>query len=392
MITEHQIQLVKTTAPLLKQAGETLTRHFYGIMLNEYPQVRPLFNQANQASGDQPRALANAVINYAIFIDRLDQITAVVRQIVHKHAALQILPEHYPIVGACLLRAIRDVLGEAIASDEVIAAWAAAYQKLADILMAAEEEIYQANQAASGGWRGARTFVVSRKQHESREICSFYLRPKDGRPVLKHECGQYLGIRLMVKGQDVRRNYSISNSPDGVHYRISVKREPGGVVSNYLHDEIDVGSELEVFAPAGEFVLDESSLPLVFITAGVGITPSISMVEKARSAGRDITFIHFARNAAVHAFKDWLAEVSRIAPGLRSYVCYSEPEAGDQADATGVATGELLRQWAPNLTDSQVYFLGPKPFMKAVYVLLRELRVPEEKINFEFFGPASALI
>ncbi|MHC5350166.1 NO-inducible flavohemoprotein [Metapseudomonas furukawaii] len=392
MITEQQIQLVKETAPLLKQAGETLTQHFYGIMLNEYPQVRPLFNQANQASGDQPRALANAVINYALFIDRLDQITAVVKQIVHKHAALQILPEHYPIVGTCLLRAIREVLGESVANDQVIAAWAAAYQKLADILIAAEEEIYQANQSAPGGWRGARTFVVQRKQHESREICSFYLRPKDGGPVLKHQCGQYLGIRLLVNGQDVRRNYSISNSPDGVNYRISVKREPGGVVSNYLHDEIEIGAELEVFAPAGEFVLDDSRLPLVFITAGVGITPTISMVEQAGAIGREITFIHFARNAAVHAFKDWLAELSHNLRGLRSYVCYNEPEVGDQADATGLATRELLREWAPNLTQSQVYFLGPRPFMKTVYALLRELRVPEENINFEFFGPTSALL
>ena len=278
------------------------------------------------------------------------------------------------------------------ATDEVIAAWAAAYQKLADILIAAEEEVYQANQAAPGGWRGARTFVVQRKEHESREICSFYLRPKDGGAVLQHHCGQYLGVRLLVDGQDVRRNYSISNSPDGVHYRISVKREPGGVVSNYLHDKVGEGAELDVFAPAGEFVLDDSRQPLVFITAGVGITPSISMVAKARASGREITFIHFARNAAVHAFKDWLAELTHDARGLRSYVCYSEPEAGDQADATGFPTAELLRRWAPQLTQSQVYFLGPRPFMKAVYGLLHEQRVPQEQIHFEFFGPASALI
>lgn len=392
MITEQQILLVKQTAPLIKQAGEALTQHFYSIMLSEYPQVQPLFNQANQASGDQPRALANAVINYALFIDRLDQITAVVKQIVHKHVALQILPEHYPIVGTCLLRAIRDVLGESLASDEVMAAWAAAYQILADILIAAEEQIYQANQSAPGGWRGARTFVVQRKQQESREICSFYLRPKDGGPVIQQQSGQYLGIRLLVNGHDVRRNYSISNSPDGLHYRISVKREPGGVVSNHLHDKIEVGAELEVFAPAGEFVLDDSRQPLVFISAGVGITPSISMVEQARAIGREVTFIHFARNAAVHAFKDWLAELSHGARGLRRYVCYSEPEVGDQADATGMATRELLRQWAPHIADSQVYFLGPKPFMKTVYALLRELRVPEDNIHFEFFGPASALL
>lgn len=392
MITAQQIDIVKATAPLLQQAGETLTQYFYGIMLNEYPQVRPLFNQANQTSGDQPRALANAVINYALFIDRLDQISGVVEQIVHKHAALQILPEHYPIVGTCLLRAIRDVLGASVANDEVIAAWAAAYQQLADILIAAEEKVYQANQAAPGGWRGARTFVVQRKEHESREICSFYLHPKDGGGVLQHQCGQYLGIRLLVDGQDVRRNYSISNSPDGVCYRISVKREAGGVVSNYLHDQVEEGAELEVFAPSGEFVLDGSRQALVFITAGVGITPAISMVEQARANGREITFIHFARNAAVHAFKDWLAELTQVAQGLRSYVCYSEPEAGDQADATGMATAELLRQWAPELTQSRVYFLGPKPFMKAVYGLLREQGVADNQIHFEFFGPASALI
>ena len=311
MITEQQIQLVKQTVPLLQQAGETLTRHFYDIMLSEYAQVRPLFNQANQASGDQPRALANAVINYGRFIDRLEQITGVVQQIVHKHVALQILPEHYPIVGTCLLRAIREVLGAHVATDEVIAAWAVAYQKLADILIAAEEEVYRANQAARGGWRGARAFVVRRKEHESSEICSFYLYPRDGEPVLQHQCGQYLGLRLLVDGQEVRRNYSISNSPDAVHYRISVKREPGGVVSNYLHDQVNEGTELDVFAPAGEFVLRESDKPLALITAGVGITPALAMVEAARHSGREIHFIHCARHGGVHAFRKWIEMQAR---------------------------------------------------------------------------------
>lgn len=82
------------------------------MMLSEYPQVRPLFNQAHQASGDQPRALANGVLMYARHIDQLEQLGGLVGQIINKHVALQILPEHYPIVGSCLLRAIEEVLGK----------------------------------------------------------------------------------------------------------------------------------------------------------------------------------------------------------------------------------------------------------------------------------------
>ncbi|HYQ38909.1 MAG TPA: globin domain-containing protein, partial [Pseudomonas sp.] len=106
MLSAQQTAIIKATVPLLETGGETLTKHFYKIMLGEYPQVKVLFNQAHQASGDQPRALANGVLMYARHIDRLQELGPLVGQIVHKHVSLQILPEHYPIVGACLLRAI----------------------------------------------------------------------------------------------------------------------------------------------------------------------------------------------------------------------------------------------------------------------------------------------
>src|SRR6478736_596025 len=134
MLTTQQKSIVTATVPLLESGGEALTTHFYRILLDEHPEVRPLFNQASQASGEQPRALANGVLMYARHIDRLEALGDLAAQIVHKHVALQILPEHYPIVGVCLLRAIREVLGADIATDEVIAAWAAAYEQLADLL------------------------------------------------------------------------------------------------------------------------------------------------------------------------------------------------------------------------------------------------------------------
>ena len=304
MLSPAQTALIKATVPLLESGGETLTAHFYNIMLSEYPEVRPLFNQAHQASGAQSRALANAVLMYAKHIDRLEALGPLVGQIVSKHVSLQILPEHYPIVGACLLRAIREVLGAEIATDTVIAAWAAAYQQLAEILIGAEEQVYAENAADTGGWRGARAFRVARKQVESEEITSFYLVPEDGGALLSFSPGQYIGLTLQLDGEEVRRNYSLSAAANQREYRISVKREAGGRVSNYLHDQVAVGATLQLFPPAGDFVLRPSSKPLALITAGVGITPALAMLEQALSSGREIHFIHCARHGGVHAFRE----------------------------------------------------------------------------------------
>lgn len=107
----------------------------------------------------------------------------------------------------------RLLLGAEIATDAVIAAWAAAYQQLADILIGAEEKVYADTAAAPGGWRGARAFRVARKEAESAEITSFYLEPQDGGAVPGFVPGQYIGLRLVVDGQEIRRNYSLSAAP-----------------------------------------------------------------------------------------------------------------------------------------------------------------------------------
>jgi len=391
MLSNEQRTLIKATVPLLETGGEALTRHFYQLMLTEYPQVRPLFNQAHQASGDQQRALANGVLMYARHIDELERLGPLVGQIVNKHVSLQILPEHYPIVGACLLRAIREVLGEEIATDEVIAAWAAAYQQLADILIGAEESVYARNAAEEGGWRGARRFRVARKVAESEEITSFYLQPVDGGALLDFEPGQYIGLRLDLDGEEVRRNYSLSAPANGREYRISVKREPEGRVSNYLHDQVREDDEIDLFPPAGDFVLGDSDKPLALITAGVGITPSLAMLQQALDAGRVVHFIHCARHGGVHAFREFIENQARKHPTLLHFFCYSEPREQDQADAEGFISQQLLSNWLPEQRDLDAYFLGPKPFMAQVKRLLRELGVPEKQCHYEFFGPASAL-
>ncbi|GAA5233978.1 NO-inducible flavohemoprotein [Verticiella sediminum] len=394
MLTRAQRDIIKATVPLLETGGEALTTHFYKMMLGEYPEVRPLFNQAHQASGAQPRALANSVLMYARNIDRLEALGPLAAQIVNKHVALQVQPEHYPIVGACLLRAIREVLGEAIATDAVIDAWGAAYQQLADLLIGAERAVYDELAAAPDGWRAARAFRVARKAPESAEITSFYLEPVDGGAVVDFRPGQYLGLRLVIDGNEVRRNYSLSAAPNGRGYRISVKREPGGVVSNYLHDSVAEGDTLEVFPPAGSFTLAESARPAVFISGGVGITPTLAMAEAAlRQGDRPVVFIHYARNAHVHAFGGTLAKWAADYPQLRHYLVYETPAeagSGSQPDAIGRLDVGQLRSWLPG-AGVDAYFLGPKPFMAAVDDALREIGVPDAQRRYEFFGPAEAL-
>lgn len=389
--TEHRT-IVKATVPLLESGGEALTTHFYQMLISENPTVRPLFNQANQVSGAQQRALANGVLMYARHIDELEQLGGLVAQIINKHVALNVLPEHYPIVGGCLLRSIREVLGAEIATDEVMEAWAAAYQQLADLLIGMEEQMYAERETAPGGWRGTRSFRVARKVRESDEITSFHLQPADGGEVLAFHPGQYIGVRFVIDGEEVRRNYSLSAAPNAEEYRISVKREPQGKVSNHLHGQVSEGDIIDLFAPAGEFTLKHNDRPLALISGGVGITPTLAMLQAALGTHRPVYFIHSARHGGVHAFRDAIDHLAVQHPQLKRFYCYAERREEDlPAHGFGFLDEGMLKKWLPETRDLDVYFLGPIAFMKAIKKHLRALGIPEVQSRYEFFGPASAL-
>lgn len=398
MLSDAHRAIVKSTVPLLESGGEALTTHFYKMLMRDYPQVIPYFNQAHQGSGDQQRALANGVLMYARHIDQLEQLGDLVSTIVNKHVALQILPQHYPMVGDCLLRAIREVLGAEIATDQVIEAWGAAYGQLAEILIGAEESIYAGKQQADGGWRGLRKFVLVRRVDESEEITSFYFAPEDGKAILAFQPGQYIGLRVDVDGAEMRRQYSLSALPQARHpdqpqlYRISVKREPNGKVSNYLHDHMTVGKTIDLMPPSGEFTLTAGTRPLVLISGGVGITPMLAMLDAALPTKRPVLFIHAARHGGVHAFRKKIDDLAQQHPQLQHFFCYEQPRAQDPTPhATGYIDGDKLAAWLPASRDVDAYFVGPKSFMKAIKRQLRELGVPAAQSRYEFFGPAASL-
>lgn len=398
--------IVKSTAPILEEHGEQLTRHFYRRMFQHNPEVAPFFNPAHQSAGNQQRALAAAITAYAANIDNLEVLGGAVELIAQKHASLMIKPEHYPIVGANLLASIREVLGEG-ASDEVLNAWAEAYGFLADILMGREQQIYRESAQQVGGWEGFKAFRVLRKEPESTNITSFYLTPGDGTPLPVFKAGQYTTVRIASpEGQTTMRNYSLSDQPGRPHFRISVKREPGpndtpaGYVSNWLHDHLEVGMQLELAPPCGEFFLDVSekhARPLVLLAAGVGITPIMSILLSALQfmPGREIALIHGCLNEEVQAFRTDLEALAGKHPNLRVHFRYSDkPKAGIERrgnTSTGLVDAELIESFVPG-RDADYYFCGPQPFMVGIYHQLLRWGLPPAQVHFEFFGPRQALV
>ncbi|WP_351016130.1 NO-inducible flavohemoprotein [Shewanella sp. AC91-MNA-CIBAN-0169] len=391
MLDTATVQIIKATVPALQIYANDITSHFYPLLFAQHPEVLPFFNQTNQAKGTQPKALANAVIAYGANIDELGNLSDAVSKIVQKHVALGILPEQYDAVGSCLIQAIKAVLGDA-ATDEVIDAWTKAYGQLANILIAAEESIYTAKEQQQGGWRGERDFILVKRVDESSVITSFYFQPFDNKGLPNFDAGQFLTLVFDdIDGVSMRRNYSLSDAAGKDYLRISVKREPNGVVSNHLHNNIQLGDKVKLRAPSGDFILRKNTKPLILLTGGVGITPAISMLNTEAGSGRDIRFIHAAINSDVHAFKHHVDQLASTHDHIKPLYVYNQPEQHCQPHATGFIDASIIAEQLPADRDVEFYLLGPTGFMKAALAIATSLGVPESQIHYEFFGPAEAL-
>lgn len=406
MLSPKTIAIVKSTAPVLQENGEILTRHFYKRMFSHNPEVAVFFNPAHQQSGSQQKALAGAICAYAANIDNLGALAGAVELIAQKHASLQIKPEHYPIVGENLLASIREVLGDA-ANDDIINAWAEAYNFLAAVMIKREAQIYEEQVAMKHGWSGFTPFRVVRKEKESDIITSFYLVPAQGGALPEFKPGQYITVRAPSPcGHTTMRNYSLSDKPGRNYFRISVKREtgakadtPNGYVSNMMHDLVDVGAVIELAPPCGEFFLKTDTppeRPLVLIAGGVGITPLMSILQAALETmpGRKISFIHACLHENVEPFAKVLGDLAAAHKNLTVHTRYSEPAPEGIARAAsaseGFVDGTLIESMAAG-RDADYYFCGPKPFMIAIYNQLAMWEIPSDQIHFEFFGPREEL-
>ncbi|MFC6100518.1 NO-inducible flavohemoprotein [Olivibacter domesticus] len=395
----EQKDLIKATVPILKEHGVLLTTHFYNRMFSHNPELKNMFNMGNQQNKKQQTALAMAVLAYAENIENPSALFPVVDSIGHKHTSLDIRPEHYQIVGKHLIASIAEVLGDA-ALPEILDAWSAAYSQLAQLMSGHEASLYSNQVKKTGGWTGWRPFLVKDKTEESAEITSFYLYPTDGGAVADFTPGQYISVRLFLPELNLLqpRQYSLSNTPNGTYYRISVKKEkgsvhPDGIISNRLHDTIKVGDVIDVSAPAGNFVLNVTvDTPVVFISGGVGQTPLVSMLETLikQEHQQPITWIHGCRGEHVHAFKETIAAWSEKSNQLNSHIFYDvlESDSTDSNIHEGWVNLDLLDETILQ-AKTKYYICGPATFIRKHFEFLTAKGVDKSTIHFEEFGPAS---
>jgi ferredoxin-NADP reductase/predicted pyridoxine 5'-phosphate oxidase superfamily flavin-nucleotide-binding protein len=250
-------------------------------------------------------------------------------------------------------------------------------------------------------WETARGSVralrLIEKRPESADVASFVLASRDGGRLPGFVAGQHLPVELAIPGQaaPVLRTYSLSGSPRDPHYRISVKREPLGLASRYLHDELGVGQLLAAAPPQGSFTLDESTeRPVVLASAGVGLTPLVSMLHTlvSHDTGRPVCFVHGARDREHHPLRREVEALVASSANARLHNAYSRPGRGDSIGrdyhSSGHVDGALLEKLLPGL-DGDFYLCGPRGFMAAIHSQLEARGVPPGRIRSESFGPAS---
>lgn len=411
-LTAAQTEIVKSTAPILQVHGETITSLFYKNMIGAHPELRNVFNLTHQRTGAQPKALASSVLAYATYIDKLEALGPAVERIAQKHVSLGITPEQYDIVGKYLMEAIAAVLGDGL-TPEVADAWTAAYGQLAGVFIKREDDLYK----EAGDWPGWRRFRIDRRVDESDTITSFYLVPADGKlPLPAFNAGQYTSIRVMVPelGAYQARQYSMSQAPGGDSYRISIKKEaapagvdaPGGLVSGMLHEKFQVGDEVDITYPRGEFFIDvtdasKAAAPLVLVSAGVGVTPLVSILDAVLGAGsampdRPIRWLHASRDSHQMSFHKKVRAVAAERDNVSMRIFLDKVSEGDvrgqEYDIEGRFDVEALdKETDLALRDpaTEYYVCGPAPWMLDLRAKLEAMGVDRANIKMELFGTGS---
>jgi ferredoxin-NADP reductase/MOSC domain-containing protein YiiM len=238
---------------------------------------------------------------------------------------------------------------------------------------------------AQPAWDGFRPMRVARLVHETDLVTSVYLRPSTPQRLPAPVPGQYLTIRLTdAADPHPVRNYSLSAAtPDG--YRISVKREPKGLASTYIGTALAVGDRLDVAAPRGRFVLDDGAAPVVLLSAGIGVTPVLAMLEAlaAQQSPREVWWLHTTRDPATHVLADEARRLLAALPAAHRHIYYTATT-GRRLDREALAALGLP-------VDAQTYLCGPPGFMDAMTAALTDLGLQPDRIHTERFSSLTAV-
>jgi ferredoxin-NADP reductase/MOSC domain-containing protein YiiM len=284
-----------------------------------------------------------------------------------------------------------DTMRRLLAVPALSPGWQGSFRDLVDQADHPGRERPEQRQPA---WVGFRRLRVARLVHETELVTSVYLRPVDGAGLAAPQPGQYLTLRLAGAGNPAPvRSYSVSAS-SADSYRITVKRESSGVASGYIGTTLAVGDDVDVAAPRGEFVLGDGNEPAVLLSAGIGVTPVLAMLQAlaARGSTRAVWWLHTTAGPATHALAAEARRLLESLPNARARIFYTTDTGG--SSESGVSRGRLDRAALAQLdlpADASAYVCGPAGFMSAMTAALADLGLPPSHIHTEVFASLSAI-
>ena len=247
-------------------------------------------------------------------------------------------------------------------------------------------------------WAGFRPLRVADKRRESTNVTSLALEPSDGHPLTAAMPGQFIVLRLKPapEAPALLRSYSLCSEPSEERWRLGVKQEPNGAAGAYVETRLKVGDVIDASAPRGAFTLRQGDGPVILLSAGIGLTPVLAMLE-ALAAGRsrrEVWWIHGVRNRAEHAFAAEVQGLLKLLPGGHSHICYSAPGPTDRPavdfDAAGRVDMHVLQELGVS-READFYLCGPAAFMSSLTADLTSWGVSAERLHSENFGSGPAM-
>jgi ferredoxin-NADP reductase/MOSC domain-containing protein YiiM/ferredoxin len=245
-------------------------------------------------------------------------------------------------------------------------------------------------------WPAFRKLRVTKVVREGETVCSIYLTAADGTALPAAWAGQYLTLRVSGAAQPPPvRSYSLSSAADDGTYRISVKQEPHGVASGYLNRELRAGATLDVAAPRGDFTLGGGTGPVLLISAGIGVTPVLSMLHQLAAAHslREIWWLYGARGPREHPFASEAHALLASLPHASELVFYSAATPAERSLAHA-APGRLTKEALSGLSlppGASAYICGPASFMTDMRDALTVIGLDQAAIHTELFGALAAI-
>lgn len=382
MLSEKSFPIIEATLPIVGERMPQIAKDFYRRMFQARPELLDgLFSRSNQQNGSQQQALSGAVAGFAAhLIQNPDTYPeAMLSRLANKHASLGISPEQYDIVYKYLFEAIADKLSDVITED-IADAWSEVYWLMAHALIKLEKGLYgaQTNKTPWSFW------TVIKKEAAGDAAMTFTLEPADDTPVSVALAGQFVSVRVRVPdGLHQVRQYSLSADTGSQRRVFTAKLDDNGEVSPVLHRITGVGDVIELSNPYGDITLSpEVTTPLILATAGIGCTPSASILRSLveQDSPRDVLVLHAESTMEQWALQEQMRQDIDSLDGASLELWLKEP-------AENVHTGYMTLRGVDIAPETSVFLCGPLPFMKKIRSEALDAGIPASRIHYEVFGP-----